>query len=398
MHKTIRAILLILIFNHIICFASDNSADIVIGEKVSIKSLELDEDREIWIYKPDGYDSNRKYNVIYLLDAETQFLSATGIVKYLAANEFIPDSIIVALPNTIRIRDFTPPISVAPQSRMQTFINSKFPLSGGANRFISFLQNELIPYIDDRYSTLPNRMIIGHSNGGVLALHALVSIPDLFVNYIIISPSAWWSEEEIDQNINMLFKTKPDIKGNLYLTVGNEGGQILSNGLRITANLEMTAPDSFSWRFKQMENESHTSISVPSILNGLKKTFEEFHINNLDEIAKYSDIKEVDKFYNDLSKKYGYKVNIPASVIEQLAQKHLQFGKSEQAVVAFKFNIEQNPESAFAYKNLGDVYMAIAKYSLAKSAYQTAVILAKQQQSEHLGFFQDMLENAKGKM
>ncbi len=377
-----------------LCFASDIS----VGEKVTLFSKVLNEDRELWVYKPQNYNENNTYHVLYLLDAKTHFHTATGVVKYLTENNLMPQTIVVALPNTNRVRDFTPPIDGKPQSRMQKFISKKFPQSGGADNFLSFLDKELIPYIDKSYSTVPHRTLVGHSNGGLFSLHAFVTKPNLFANYIIMSPSGWWSNEEVDSNINSLFKTETAIKGNIFLTVGNEGNQILSNALSISANLEVQPMKTLSWEFTHMKEETHMSITMPSLYKGLKAVFAEFKISNLDEIAEYSDISSVEKFYQRLSDKYGYSVNVPESIIVQLASKHMQYGQPKKAILVYQSVVKQEPNSAFAHKNLGDGYMATNEYELAKDSYTVALNIATKQKSEYLDYFQDMLKKANAKM
>lgn len=395
MFKTITLTLIALaMFSSSICSAKNIS----VGEKLTLFSNVLNEDRELWIYKPQNYNKDNAYHVLYLLDAKTHFHTATGVVKYLTENNFIPQTIVVALPNTNRVRDFTPPIDGEPQSRMQKFINKKFPQSGGADNFLNFMDKELIPFIDKKYSTVPHRTLVGHSNGGLFSLYSLVTKPNLFANYIIMSPSGWWSEKEIDSNIENLVKTEETIKGNLFLTVGNEGNQILSNALSISADLERLSMKEFSWEFTHMTEESHMSITMPSLYKGLKAVFAEFKISDLDEISQYSDISSVEKFYQNLSKKYNYSVEVPATIITQLANKHLQYGQPKKAVLAYQSAVKQEPNSAFAHKNLGDGYMATSEYSLAKDSYKIALNLATKQKSEHLDYFQDMLKNAEAKM
>lgn len=70
-----------------------------------------------------------------------------------------------------------------------------FPTSGQADRFLDFLEKELIPHIDRNYRTYPHRIIAGWSFGGLLATHALIHRPEIFDAYLAISPSLWWDEE-----------------------------------------------------------------------------------------------------------------------------------------------------------------------------------------------------------
>lgn len=69
---------------------------------------------------------------------------------------------------------------------------------GGAAQFQRFLQEELKPAIaqiipvDARHQAL-----MGHSFGGLFALHTLFTQPQSFTHYFISSPSIWWGDQRV---------------------------------------------------------------------------------------------------------------------------------------------------------------------------------------------------------
>jgi predicted alpha/beta superfamily hydrolase len=134
---------------------SDNK--IIVGKIVQIQSKILGEKRTLWIYTPDlnssFRDTSKHYPVIYLLDGDTNFESLVGVVKNLSqvnGNSVIPEMIIVGILNTDRARDLTPThISSDPPY----FDSASSVKTGGGQKFISFIEKELIPYIDSSYST-----------------------------------------------------------------------------------------------------------------------------------------------------------------------------------------------------------------------------------------------------
>src|SRR5688572_11362194 len=83
-----------------------------IGEKFRIQSRVLNEERSYWVYVPSSYDNKhfepKKYPVLYLLDGDAHFQSASGVVQFMSeninGNIQIPELIIVAIPNTQRTR------------------------------------------------------------------------------------------------------------------------------------------------------------------------------------------------------------------------------------------------------------------------------------------------------
>ena len=80
---------------------------IVIGTIDTIQSKILNEKRALLIHIPEGGKGER-FPVLYILDGESHFHSAVGIVKQMAG--VIPDMIIVGIINTIRDRDLTPTV------------------------------------------------------------------------------------------------------------------------------------------------------------------------------------------------------------------------------------------------------------------------------------------------
>ena len=126
-----------------------NENDIILGSEFAINSSILNEDRTCLISLPDSYyDSSeveKKYPIIILLDGYTHFKTATGIVHFMSSNRsrnhFMPETIIIAIENVDRERDFT-----------VTKIKTKRPNTmGGGRTFLNFIEKELIPYIDKSY-------------------------------------------------------------------------------------------------------------------------------------------------------------------------------------------------------------------------------------------------------
>src|SRR5215510_16420973 len=97
----------------------------------------------------------------------------------------LPPLIVVGIRNTDRNHDFTP----APAAGFETPPEAQRP--GGAAAFLSFMSDELVPWIDRSYRTAPLRVLVGHSLGGLFALYTIGQRPELFTGYVIMEPSAW---------------------------------------------------------------------------------------------------------------------------------------------------------------------------------------------------------------
>ena len=189
----------------------------ILGVIDEIRSNELNEKRVLNIYLPEGYNPKDKirYPVIYLLDgsADEDFIHIVGLVQF---NSFewvnqAPKSIVVGIATVDRRRDFTFPTNV-------TEDKSANPTSGHSNRFISFIEKELQPYIQEKYMTSSSKTIIGQSLGGLLVTEILFKKPELFNKYIIVSPSLWWDNGSLLNQPLARFEHK-----DIYIGVGKEG-------------------------------------------------------------------------------------------------------------------------------------------------------------------------------
>ena len=93
--------------------------------------------------------------------------------------------------------------------------------SGGGEAFMKFIGDELAPHIDSLYPTMPYRMLIGHSLGGITVINTLLHHTALFRGYIAIDPSMWWDQQKLLHEAAGAFKT-PSYKGtSIFLAMAN---------------------------------------------------------------------------------------------------------------------------------------------------------------------------------
>ena len=193
----------------------------VLGEIRQLQSKVLGEPRTLNIYLPAGYQDSdtQHYNVIYLLDgsAEEDFIHIAGLVQF---NSFewvarLPPTIVIGIATVDRRRDFTFESDKASDKKLA-------PTGGGSMAFMKFIQTELQPFVDRTYRTSNRKMLIGQSLGGLFATEVLLKRPQLFTEYVIVSPSLWWNQGLLLQlpTIGIAYQ-KPLPK--VYVAVGKEG-------------------------------------------------------------------------------------------------------------------------------------------------------------------------------
>ena len=248
----------------------------VLGVIEHIQSTVLKEKRTLNIYLPEGYSPTDtvKYPVIYLLDgsADEDFIHVVGLVQF---NNFswinrVPKSIVVGIANVDRKRDFTFPTTNAEDK-------SRYPTTGGSEKFIGFIEKELQPFIDKRYKTNTSKMIIGQSLGGLLATEILFKKPALFDKYMIISPSLWWDNGSLLQQASTISQGSFIQKTDIYIGVGKEGltPTEIPRVMEVDANLlaekiKNTKSRSVTTYFDYLPQEDHATISHQAVMNALK--------------------------------------------------------------------------------------------------------------------------------
>jgi predicted alpha/beta superfamily hydrolase len=232
-----------------------------------IQSKQLSEKRTLNIYLPEGYsrDSMHSYPVVYLLDgsANEDFIHVVGIVQFLTMIQVMPNTIVVGVTNVDRRRDFTFPTTIEKDKK-------DYPTTGGSEKFMLFLEKELLPYIQKRYSNNTSKTIIGQSLGGLLATEVLLKKPYLFNNYIIVSPSLWWDNESLLAKAPALLKSLPDKNMHVCISVGSEEKQMTDDAKKFADMLKGLEKRNLKVDFVPLPEENHLTI----LHNSVYKAFE----------------------------------------------------------------------------------------------------------------------------
>ncbi|WP_369993881.1 alpha/beta hydrolase [Winogradskyella sp.] len=241
---------------------------LVIGESVTFYSDVLNENRNINVYLPQTYvaDSTKTYPVIYLLDGgmDEDFIHIAGLVQFGSFSwiNMVPESIVVGISNVDRKRDFTYPTTIDQDK-------NDFPTSGKSHDFINFIEKDLQPLIQSKYRTEDTKTIIGQSLGGLLASEILFKKPELFDNYIIVSPSLWWDDQS-------LLKIEPkayNSEKQVYVAVGKEGEIMERDAKSLYQNLEANKKEHTKVYFQFLEAQDHGDALHLAVYGAFEKLF-----------------------------------------------------------------------------------------------------------------------------
>jgi predicted alpha/beta superfamily hydrolase len=229
-----------------------------------LHSVLLDEDREYYVYLPEGYEAQgtRRYPVLYVLDGNSQSGHTAESAALLARIGDIPPMIVVGVPSVdgeTRNRDYTPP-----DMRLDT--DAPGGPKGQADRFLLHLRRELIPRIERDYRTARPRMLAGWSRGALFVVYSGIRDPDLFDARFAHSPALWREDDRIiAQYRGALAAQAPD--SFLYLSLGEaENPKMRAAFDRMRAMLESDPQARLRWRADLSAggvHESNPRLSTP---------------------------------------------------------------------------------------------------------------------------------------
>jgi len=243
--------------------------DFSIGETIAFESEALSEVRILNIYLPNSYNGSgeRKYPVIYLLDGskDEDFIHVSGLVQFCSFSwiDIIKESIVVGIGNVDRKRDFTYPSSMEIDQK-------EFPTSGKSDKFIDFIAEDLQSLISEKYRVTEERTIIGQSLGGLLATEILFKRPQLFDNYIIVSPSLWWD----DENLLGFDLDKSLVGKSVYIGVGKEGEIMERLAKSLHEKLVMEKKDELNLHYGYFADQSHGDALHLAVYDAFVKLFQ----------------------------------------------------------------------------------------------------------------------------
>ncbi len=239
----------------------DNLSSIKNNHPFAITSVYTNTTYNINILYPQTYDPSNSYHTIYMLDGDDYFKEAADIIAESSREDIILIGVGYANKNR-RGRDYSYPKDI------------DFPgASGGAKRFINFINNELIPHIENELKIgSVDRTLFGHSLGGYLALYMLFQQdqPNPFDNTIAASSNIMWHNAYLFHLEQYYFDTHDSLDKNLYITVGDlEGASINLFHNAFTEKISKRSYTGFILHHERLKNTSHRNSPIVTLKKGL---------------------------------------------------------------------------------------------------------------------------------
>ncbi|WP_338395277.1 alpha/beta hydrolase-fold protein [Fulvitalea axinellae] len=384
--RQIFSLCVIVLFSITVYGQSGNRYLRCIGTQDSLFSKVLNEGREIYVQLPESFSKNskRKYPVVFVLDGASLLPTVIDAHAYYSGG-FMPEMVLVGISNhKNRTRDLTPS---TPENSQGAPRNVE---SGGASRFLDFIEKELVSYVERNYPVTNYRTLIGHSYGGLFTIYTMTERKDLFKNYLAIDPSLQWDNQKF------LKKAKRSLSGrdyknkslymslagplhmaNLEITIDNVMDDDTGFTLFPRSNLEFSkkaksmTQEGFSFEWEFFPNELHGTVAYPSIKNGLVSLFNWFQMENIEKInnpkTPVADLRKViDQRSAKLKAHFGYSVPAyPEDVLNTLGYMSMDQGMPKKAKMYFERSLAFYPESSNAYDSMSEYYERSGNYALA---------------------------------
>lgn len=255
----------------------------------TFSSSNVDQEFSIFVALPHTYaqEPHRVYPVVYVLDGSAVFGIVTQTVRLLDFVNDLREMVIVGIgyPNVstfkdtmgFRTRDLTPSECNWYENQYKASAPEapEHAGEGEAAKFLQFIREELMPFINTNYRTLPeDNALVGYSFGGLFGLYTLFNQPDMFKRYLICSPSVWWDNEMIIQLEKNFAASNDDLAAWLYMSVGgNEPEYMIADMYKMTNALRSRQYKSLEITTRFFEGESHMSVFPAFISRGLRVAF-----------------------------------------------------------------------------------------------------------------------------
>lgn len=333
-------------------------------EKFAFDSTIMDETLDIHIQLPLFYHENSdyRYPVIYVLDAPVGLTLTAGVIDPLVGYNNAPQMIIVGLSTSNRSRDFTPSIDTQLE-----------PESGGADKYLNFISNEVIPYIDKNYRTENFKILSGHSYGGLFVMHTFHTKPDLFQAHFAYSPSLFWGDNATVKNVISFLKNNKQHRNFLYMNIGNEGntelwasegipeqatksGKAMLEGvLAIEKALQLNRQPNLDYKVETFFDEPHQTTQIYGTVSSLRNLYPQWDVPYKSYLEGFKSVME---HFSWLTEKYGYQIEAKFWQMNDEGEYLLnEKNNPTEAIKYFNFNLQRSPESITTLANLVNAHI-----------------------------------------
>lgn len=229
---------------------------------------------------PPGFKASETYGVLYVLDGNQYFGTATEAVARQSFLRTIKPVIVVgigypsgefAVGTRERWFDLTHQASLPSQRSVRE-------KTGGGVLFQRVLLEEIRPFIGARWHVDPGAQAIwGQSLAGLFALQLLLERPDAFAAFAVSSPSIWWNNKEalrgLDDFGTRLGRSPSTVRVLVTSAADEQPRSMVDDASSLALELARASPSRLTVSRVSFEGEVHNSVSQASLSRTLRVFF-----------------------------------------------------------------------------------------------------------------------------
>ncbi len=291
------------------------------GLAFNIASTILNETRRINISLPGSFSQSapdRRYPVVIVTDGESYLTTVEEVADHLVRHGQIPEAIVVAIENNDpyrgRVHDLTPPgLSVSGSG-----------LNEGGDRFLDFIEQELLPAVDRQFRGAPPRVFIGHSSGGVLAVYAAATRP-AYRAVIAIDAPLHLGENWLPKKLLVRAKSTPTPLRFAYYEARFPWPE------KEWKTLVAAAPSSWKLHKELLRGEGHETVFMLGAYLGLREVFNDYSRFS----APVAPTTSILPYYKTVSTSLGATMVPPKRLVRDVVEDLLMEGRGTAAREAY---------------------------------------------------------------
>jgi predicted alpha/beta superfamily hydrolase len=336
-------------------------------EASSIDSLALQETLAYRVSLPADYDSSGelRYPLLLILDGTRYGDVVAGNARFLEQVGELPEHLIVAIDSGNRLRDYTPTDSPSWEG------------DGGADRYLAFVRDELLPEVERNYRVRHPYGIWGHSAAGLFIMYTTYAEPGLFDARLVNDAPLDWDDKTVERELVHFFDDGTVPAQFLYFNSSNllptDDDELLYFD-SLVEKLETSAPGQMRWVYDPLPEETHASIPLLGSLRALRALYDGYLVS---EAVMFEGLDAVLEHYASIEGRIGSPQQVPELVLNEVGYMHLG-DDVQQAVRAFAKATDLYPRSPNAWDSLSDGYLEAGRFDEALVATEQSLALARE--------------------
>lgn len=367
-------------------FSLFSHAEQQLKHELTLTSEQLNEEMQVLVQLPPGYhDSSPQdktppvYPVLYVLEGADSLVMIDGMMQRMGLSAAVPAAIIVAVGTNDRLRDLTPTVNRDPRGPVG--------MGGGADKYLAYLESELIPYMDKNYRTHDFKIVTGASIGGLFVLHTMQARPQLFDAHFAFSPAVWWGDQTTRKRVQSFFIKNATFDSFLYMNIGRESGAVRDVYDQFHDFMSANNTKGFTFHSDSFPRVPHGLTSTAGMFNALHSLFLPLNMP-LSELTKGTEplASKIESYYAKLSGQRGKSMAPNEAQLRTLGYQLADTGDLDKANALFRYNIGLNLQSPEAYNGLAFGLEQAGKYAESLEQVEKAIALSKPEDASYQVF------------